>query len=89
MPDHHTDLPWVACGLLLAALALAALYHLAHLQPELWDLPDPLDQDYGHEDTDQNTDQADQDPAAPDYSLPTLRHRPLVPAINLSVYTYM
>ena len=89
MPVHHADLPWVACGLLLAAVALAALYHLAHLQQDLWDPPDQLDQDAGHEDQDQDTDQADQGPAAAVYHLPTLRHRPLVPAINLSVYTYM
>ena len=67
---------WRACG-------------LAHLQQDLWDPLDLLDQDAGREDQDQDTDQADQGPAAAAYQLPTLRHRPLVPAVNLSVYTYM
>ena len=62
------------------AFSLAALYHLvASLtthQPDYQDLE--LD--------DQDNNQEDQPPP---YEAPVLRTRPLVPAIDLSVYTYM
>ena len=84
MPTHQLQLPETILEALSAALALAALYHLAAL-------PLPAPQDYQEDTQDyQQTDQVDPLPALlPAYQLPELRTRPLVPAVNLSEFTYM
>lgn len=85
MPAHQSELALLACGLLLAALACAALYHMVPTPNAPWIAPDLPD----HADEDSDTDQDAAGPYIPDYQLPTLRYRPLVPPYDLTTFTFM
>ena len=82
MPVSQQDLSAAACLLFLAAMAFAAIYH--------WSPAAPANQD-----TAEDIEAAPQDDPVPSQaaayhtSYPELRTRPLVPAIDLSIYTYM
>ena len=82
MPVSQQDLSAAACLLFLAAMALAAIYH--------WSPAAPANQD-----TAEDIEAAPQDDPVPIQvtahrtNFPELRTRPLVPAVNLSIYTYM
>ena len=81
MPRQQTLLYQLSQQALAAALALAALHHLAVPLPTAEATYQEDNQDYGHQ---------DHQAVPPDtYQLPVLRTRPLVPAIDLSSYTYM